>query len=114
MLPHLPGCRPADVVFTSGGTEANNIAFSSFTQIITSAIEHDSVLQHDKIATIIPVDQNGVVELTAVKAALDAVDPAAAAHTLLSIMAANNETGVLQPIAEIAEMAAVCRYRFSQ
>ncbi|MEL0062010.1 MAG: cysteine desulfurase family protein [Candidatus Puniceispirillum sp.] len=108
----LAGCRPADVVFTSGGTEANNIAFSGFSHIITSAIEHDSVLQHDKIATIIPVDQNGVVALPAVKAALDAVDPAAAAHTLLSIMAANNETGVLQPIAEIAEMAAAAGIAF--
>ena len=72
----------------------------------------NSVLKHGKIATIVPVDQNRVVALPAVKAALDAVDPAAAAHTLLSIMAANNETGVLQPIAEIAEMAATAGIAF--
>ena len=52
----LAGCRGADLVFTSGGTEANNLALSMFDTIITSAVEHDSVMQAAPDAKRIPVD----------------------------------------------------------
>ena len=102
----LAGCRTADVVFTSGGTEANNIVLDQYDHVITSVIEHDSIRQVAGVSQIITVDRHGVIELDSVAAALAAIDDAARPRTLISVMAANNETGVLQPIDKIAAMAA--------
>ena len=95
----LAGVAAERVVFTSGGTEANNLALkaSGREPLIVSAIEHDSVLNSDPGAPRVAVDANGVVDLSA----LQAMMPAA----LVSVMLANNETGVIQPIAEIVEIA---------
>lgn len=87
-----------EVVFTSGGTEANLIALQGLGRpLVVSAIEHPSVLENAPGATLLPVDRQGVVDL----AALDALlrdRPGA----LVSVMAANNETGIVQPVAEAA------------
>ena len=99
----LVGAAPDQVVFTSGGTEANNLALvgSGRARLIVSAIEHDSVLRAAPDAALVPVDADGVVDLAALEAALAADDRPA----LVSVMAANNETGVIQPVAEAAALA---------
>jgi len=94
---------PADsVIFTSGGTEANHLALlgSERKRVLVSAVEHSSVLQAVPEAERIPVDSDGIVDLAALTALLDA-DPRPA---LVSVMLANNETGVIQPASEIAEI----------
>ena len=101
----LAGCRGADLVFTSGGTEANNLALSMFDTIITSAVEHDSVMQAAPDAKRIPVDPEGRVDLDALGEMLAKLDDSARPRTLLSVMTANNETGVIQPIDEIVALA---------
>jgi len=93
------------VVFTSGGSEANNLALKGATveRLIVSAIDHPAVLEAAKASgkpvEVIPVDGNGVVDLAALEALLKGP------RALVSVMLANNETGVIQPVAEIARMA---------
>ncbi len=113
-LARLLGCRPAELVFTSGGTEANNMAIKGVAtacqdqgnHIITSAIEHPAVLEPCSYlkslgfrVTVLPVDQYGRVNPAAVE---KAITPKT---VLISIMHANNEVGTLQPVAEIADIA---------
>ncbi len=95
--------RGATVVFTSGGTEANRIALSATAAqtLLVSAVEHDSILGAVPEAVRIPVDRAGVVDLDALRSLL----AEAGDQVLVSVMAANNETGVLQPVAEIARLA---------
>jgi len=99
----LVGATPAEVVFTSGGTEANHLALLGMKglPLLISAIEHDSVREAVPEATVIPVTSEGVIDL----AALDALLAAQARPALVSIMLANNETGAIQPIAEVAAIA---------
>lgn len=93
------------VVFTSGGSEANNMVLrgAPVERIIVSAIEHPSVLQSamasGKPVGIIPVDGNGVIDLAAL------ADLLHGPKALVSVMAANNETGVVQPLAEVVRLA---------
>ncbi|MEK9611364.1 MAG: cysteine desulfurase family protein [Alphaproteobacteria bacterium] len=101
----LIGCRAQDVVFTSGGTEANNLALSGFSHVITSAIEHDSVLQAAPQASLLPVTDDGLVDLAALKQMVAALPADQRDQTIVSVMAANNETGVIQPLAGIVEIA---------
>lgn len=106
-------CRPRDVVFTSGGTESDNAAIvggatalqETGSHIITSSVEHHAVLhtaQHLESqgfeVTYLPVDSDGVVQPEAVQRAI--TDKT----TLVSIMYANNEIGVVNPIPEIAQV----------
>ncbi len=101
----LAGCSPTNVVFTSGGTESNNLVLAQYDHVITSAIEHDSVrYAHDR-CQMIAVDENGVIDLDQLAATISMIDDAVKPNTIISVMAANNETGVLQPIDQIAEMA---------
>ncbi|WP_448191085.1 cysteine desulfurase family protein [Azospirillum sp. sgz301742] len=99
----LAGAKPGEVVFTSGATEANNLALVGALPpgwpVLASAIEHPSVLEC-RVTSTLPVDRRGVVDLDRLDAALRS-GPA-----LVSIMAANNEVGTLQPLAGIA---ALCR-----
>jgi cysteine desulfurase len=90
------------VIFTSGGTEANNLALTAFPgrRILASAVEHPSILK-GKVDGIVPVDRHGVIDLAALDEML-AADPRPA---LLALMLANNETGVIQPVAEAAALA---------
>ena len=103
----LLGARPRDVVFTSGGTEANALALLGAAQkserprVLVSAVEHVSVLKAAPDTEIIPVDADGVVDLSA----LDAMLAADGSPALVSVMLANNETGVIQPLAEVSKIA---------
>jgi cysteine desulfurase len=98
----LVGARPAQVVFTSGGTEANNLALigADRERVFVTAVEHDSVLKATAAETT-PVDRSGVVDLGALERLLAArPEPA-----VVAVMLANNETGVIQPVIEAARIA---------
>ncbi len=99
----LAGVSPEQVVFTSGGTEANALALGGFParRLIVSAIEHDSVLENAPGAARIRVTREGVADLASLETQL-ARDKSPA---LVSLMLANNETGAIQPVAEAAELA---------
>ncbi len=107
----LLNCRPAEIVFTSGGTESDNLALFGMAKpgdhIITSVIEHHAVLNTCKrleesgcTVTYLPVDGRALVDPDDVRRALRPETK------LISIMLANNETGVVQPIAKIGKIAA--------
>jgi cysteine desulfurase len=110
----LVGGEPSEIVFTSGGTEADNLAIRGVAEaapadrrhLIASAIEHEAVLHTCKAlaargwrTTLLPVESGGVVDPAALERALT---PETA---LVSVMHANNEIGTLQPIAELAGIA---------
>lgn len=115
---NLLGCKPSELVFTSGGTESANLAIAGVARllksrgrhIVTSAIEHHAVLhtcqylaKHEGFeVTFLPVDPTGRVEPESLRQALrpDTI--------LVSVMAANNEIGTVQPV---AELGAICRER---
>lgn len=91
-----------EIVFTSGGTEANALALSGLARrVLRSSIEHDSVRAAVPDAIVIPVRHDGAADIDALERLL-AATPAPA---LVSVMAANNETGVKQPVAEIVRIA---------
>ena len=107
----LLGCRASEVVFTSGGTEGDNLAISGLTRpgdhVISSTIEHHAVLNSCKHleamgceVTYVPVDGRGLVDPDDIRRALRPNTK------LITIMMANNETGVLQPVEEIGKIAA--------
>ena len=115
------GCRPGEVIFTSGGTESDNLALKGLfwarrasdprrIRVITSAIEHHAVLdpavwlaEHEgAILELAPVDRFGRVDMVALAEIIDR-DPTSVA--LISVMAANNEVGTIQPLADIVELA---------
>lgn len=91
-----------EVIFTGSGTESNATALLGFPErrLLVSAIEHSSVLKCRADALLIPVDSNGIVDLSK----LDKLLSADAKPALVSIMLANNETGVIQPLPEIAAL----------
>ena len=105
------GCRPLEVVFTSGGTESDNLAIkgaalagSGRGGVVTSAVEHEAVLNAARFleewgcpVTIVGVDSDGLVDPSEIA---EAVTPGTA---VVSVMAANNETGAGQPIRKIVE-----------
>jgi cysteine desulfurase len=110
----LLGCSPDEILFTGGGSEANNQAIKGIAEalrdrgdhIVTTAIEHPAVLQpcrylesHGFRVTVLPVDETGRVSPEAVEAALTP------RTILVTVMQANNEVGTLQPVARIAEIA---------
>lgn len=99
----LVGALPAEVTFTSGGTEANNLALSGSgrRRMLVSAVEHDSVLRAATNTELIAVDRNGMVDL----AVLDRMLRSSREPALVSVMFANNETGVLQPIGDVVRLA---------
>jgi cysteine desulfurase len=104
----LVGARPSEVVFTSGGTEANGMALAGgWRRIVCSAVEHESVLAPARRSgaevVLLPVDGNGVVVASAAARVFGGAGDAS--PTLLSLQLANNETGVIQPVAEIAALA---------
>jgi cysteine desulfurase len=99
----LLSARPKGVVFTSGGSEANHLALLGCgrARILVSAVEHDSVRKAAPHAEEIPVNGNGIVRLDALDAML-AADPRPA---IVSVMLANNETGLIEPAPEVAAIA---------
>ncbi|MCC7072627.1 MAG: cysteine desulfurase [Deltaproteobacteria bacterium] len=109
----LLGCDDDELVFTSGGTEANNLAIRGVAEarperrhVVMTAIEHPATAEpcahlerHGHRVTRLPVDADGRAALTPAR---DAIDD----HTvMISVMHSNNETGVLQPVAELARLA---------
>ncbi|HQZ98154.1 MAG TPA: cysteine desulfurase family protein [Pyrinomonadaceae bacterium] len=109
----LINARPNEIIFTSGGTEANNLAVRGLVEsnnkhgrhIITSAIEHSAVKsvcedleKQDYWVTYLPVYEDGLVRIEDVEAAITAET------VLISIMTANNEIGTIQPVAEIGRL----------
>lgn len=109
----LLGTSPGEIFFTSGATEANNLALRGIVRsqdgpvhLITSAIEHHAVLdvcrdleKEGHRVTYLPVDRDGLVSLEEAAAAVSGDT------VLMSVMAANNEVGTLQPVAELAALA---------
>tara|TARA_B100001939_G_scaffold201813_4_gene173451 strand:+ start:3823 stop:4950 length:1128 start_codon:yes stop_codon:yes gene_type:complete len=106
IIADMLNCRPQMITFTSGGTEANNFALkaSGAKRLIISAAEHDSILEVARTfageVEILPLDHKGYVRRDILQQLLDKSE----APTVVSIMLANNETGVLQDIAALAEM----------
>jgi cysteine desulfurase len=113
-IAHLLHCRPSEIVFTSGGTESDNLALfgtlesspAAPAHLITTSIEHHAVLHAaESLAsrgvevTFLPCTAQGLIEPATLQAAIRPNTK------LVSIMFANNETGVLQPIAELAAIA---------
>jgi cysteine desulfurase len=98
----LVGADPANVIFTASGTEADNLALCGLPEraALVSAVEHPAVLKARGDALVIPVDSDGVIDLGALDAMLADAPPA-----IVSIMLANNETGVIQPVRAAAEIA---------
>ncbi len=115
------GCRPGEVVFTSGGTEADNLAVKGLfwarraqderrTRILSTAVEHHAVLdplhwlaEHEQAdVELLGVDRRGRLDLDALRAAIER-DPGSVA--LVSVMWGNNEVGTVQPVAEVVEIA---------
>ena len=116
----LLGCRAAEVVFTSGGTESDNMALFGVLggalvpgdHLITSSVEHHAVLhaaqelaERGVQVTFLPCTPQGVVEVSALEAALRPKSGPPPHTRLVSVMLANNETGVLQPVRELADAA---------
>ncbi|HEX5387938.1 MAG TPA: cysteine desulfurase family protein [Gemmatimonadales bacterium] len=121
------GAEPAQVLFTSGGTEADNLAVlglalamrhrGELAHVATPGTEHKAVLAaahavavFDGRETLLPVGRDGLLDLAALDEALAA--PAAERPTLVSVMWVNNETGVVQPIGEIARRCRAAGVRF--
>jgi len=113
----LLGCSASEIVFTSGGTESDNLAIAGWVaagdHVITSSIEHHAVLhacKHlEKIGcevTILPVDGRGLIDPSDVRRTLRPNTK------LISVMMANNETGVLQPVEEIGKIASEAKVLF--
>lgn len=101
-LAEILNVDPERIVFTSGGTEANATALHQAAgPVLVSAVEHPSVLENAPQAERIPVTSSGTVDLARLEARLARGDV-----DLVSVMWANNETGILQPVAEVA---ALCR-----
>ena len=107
----LLGCGSSEVIFTSGGTESDNLAIAGLVKagdhVITSAIEHHAVLHAVKNLeqigcefTVLPVDGRGLIDPDDVKRGLRP------STRMITVMMANNETGVLQPVDEIGRVAA--------
>jgi cysteine desulfurase len=113
----LLGCSASEVIFTSGGTESDNLAIAGLVRagdhVITSGIEHHAVLHAAKNleqigceVTVLPADGRGLVDPDDVKRSLRP------ATKLITVMMANNETGVLQPVEEIGKVAAEAEVLF--
>jgi cysteine desulfurase len=97
----LVGAKPAEVIFTGSGSEANNLILGNFESPITSTVEHDSVMAFSAPKNRLPVTRDGVVD----RAAAKQIFMSAPKGSLVSVMLANNETGVINPIAELASLA---------
>jgi cysteine desulfurase len=106
----LVNCDPEEIVFTSGATEANNLAILGTLarapegDVLVSAVEHPAVLGPSRTAgdrtRLIPVDERGVLKTDALRSMLSSQT------ALVCVMAANNETGAIQPVDEVAALCA--------
>ena len=114
MISKVLNCQPSEIIFTSGGTESDNLAIKGLARslekygksIAIGATEHKAIINSCKAleregfkTIVIPVDENGIIKMKDLEKILKNKD-----ITLVSIMYANNETGVIQPIREIAKL----------
>jgi len=111
-LAELLGCAPSELIFTSGGTESDNLAVLGIAHgrpgsVLVSAVEHRAVLAPATLvgAGLIPVDADGAVSLAALASHLTGPRGEAAA-SLVSVMLVNSETGLIQPIEEVRTVVA--------
>jgi cysteine desulfurase len=110
----LLGCAPDEIVFTSGGSEADNLALKGVffalrdrgEHIITTAVEHPAILEplrflerHGAKLTVVPVDRTGMIDPDHVRRAITP------RTILVTVMHANNEVGTIEPVAEVAAIA---------
>jgi len=109
----LLGCAPGEVVFTSGGTEADDLAINGVLDAVggtalCSAVEHHAVLDAvtHRGGGIVAVDATGAVDPAALADALDAASGAGTPVSVVSVMTANNEVGTIQPLGVVAEVLA--------
>ena len=115
-IANLLGARTTEIVFTSGGTEGDNLAVQGVLRAypgahwVTTAIEHDAVLacleplkRDEHAATVVPVKPSGIVDIAQVEQAITD------RTVLVSVMLANNEIGTIQPVANIAKLVAAIR-----
>lgn len=95
------GVFPAEIVFTGSGTESNNWVLQAYADMpqVISAVEHSSILKAAVKPIVLPVDRDGVVDMAKLASALPGKE-----GFLVSVMLANNETGVVQPMADIAKI----------
>ena len=102
--------KPREILFTSGGSESNNTVIKTFENknIAASAIEHPSVLRpaeaYAKTLVKIPVDEKGIIDLSFLKNLLENPENSAKKPNLISVMLANNELGILEPITEVRNL----------
>ena len=101
----LVGAKPEQVIFTSGATEANNMAIlgGGESLCLVSAMEHPSIMKVHPNTEVIPVDKNGVVDLQWLDNRLEGEK---AGSVVVSVMFASHETGVLQPVREVSKIVA--------
>lgn len=114
-IARILGCRPSEIVFTAGGTEANNLAIKGVmnqlsktyqnVKIAYSSIEHDSVIEAARMYDhdVLKVDEGGIVDLSLLESAID--DQTG----MVSIMYVNNEIGSIQPINKISQLLDMIR-----
>jgi cysteine desulfurase len=112
-IAHLLGAHPLEIVFTGGGTEADNLAIAGAALaggerggVVTSAVEHEAVLESARFVSrlgcpvrVVGVDRWGLIDPAAISEAVDE------RTVVVSVMTANNETGVIEPIAKLADAA---------
>ena len=99
-ISELVNCNPDEIIFTSGGTESNTTILKSHTKALVSSIEHDAVLKSANNPNYIKVGKNGQVDLNDLEEKIKIYNP-----DIVSVMWANNETGVIQPINEVVAIA---------
>ena len=92
------------LTFTSGGTEANNMVLAGYQTVLASSVEHEAVLAACPNAHLINVDENGVTSLRHLETLLSTFSQEYKKGVLVSVMAANNETGVIQPLKDIGSL----------
>lgn len=95
-------CKPDNIIFTSGATEANNLALNGFQKKIISSIEHESIRNQQNVINI-NVDKDGYLDLEMLVNVLKKVKDKK--KSIISVMYANNETGIIQPIEKIKKIA---------
>ena len=103
-IARLINLKSENIILTSSATESINLLFSNFENIIVSSIEHLAVLSSSKSDLLIPVDQNGVIDLDYLDSLLKKLSESKK-NILVSVMWVNNETGVIQPIQEVVKVS---------
>ena len=103
-IARLINLNSENIILTSSATESINLLFSNFENIIVSSIEHLAVLSSSKSDFLIPVDQNGIIDLDYLESLLKKIS-GSKKNILVSVMWVNNETGVIQPIQEVVKVS---------